>query len=366
MTTADPLVVYTDGACSGNPGPGGWAWAVPDGPFASGPAANTTNQRMEIEAALDAVRVLGDPARPLEVVSDSTYVVNCFRDRWYDGWHRRGWVNSQRKPVANRDLWEPLIDRVLELGNVTFRWVKGHSGDPMNDRVDALAVEAAKTQSGRTGTGDPAAAAPSTFDAMDGDGAGVQVAGAEVAGADPDGGLDALGGFVVVVTGLRPDALGIDEHGALSGAVHAAIVGALTALASGRDDVVVASGLRLGSELSGAEAALELGLPLAAVLPFPEPHAEWAAHEQVRFDTALARADAVITLEPIAPATRAQVTALLARRDAAFVRRADAAVVVHDGRDTRTARVLDDLRDRLGADGVVVIDPADLVRPAAT
>ncbi|MEZ5206299.1 MAG: RNase H family protein [Acidimicrobiales bacterium] len=355
MTAADPLVVYTDGACSGNPGPGGWAWAVPDGPYASGPAANTTNQRMEIEAALDAVRVLGDPARPLEVVSDSTYVVNCFRDRWYDGWHRRGWVNSQRKPVANRDLWEPLIDRVLELGNVTFRWVKGHSGDPMNDRVDALAVEAAKTQAGRSGSGDPAAATTAA------------AAGSGTDEPTPDGaGLDALEGFVVVVTGLRPDALGLDEHAALADAVRTAIAGALAATAAGRDDVVVASGLRLGSELSGAEAALELGLPLAAVLPFPEPHAEWAAHEQVRFDAALARADAVITLEPAAPATRAQVTALLARRDAAFVRRADAAVVVHDGRDARTARVLDDLRDRLGSDAVVVIDPARLARPSAT
>ena len=147
---ADPTHVYTDGACSGNPGPGGWAWAVPGGPFASGAAARTTNQRMEIQAVLEA---LGALAGPLEVVSDSTYVVNCFRDRWYEGWRRRGWTNSQRKPVANRDLWEPLIDRYLERGDVTFRWVKGHSGDPMNDLVDRLAVEATQAQRGRTGAG---------------------------------------------------------------------------------------------------------------------------------------------------------------------------------------------------------------------
>lgn len=141
-------IVYTDGACSGNPGPGGWAWAVPDGAYASGFEARTTNQRMEITAALEAVKALPGP---LEVVSDSTYVVNCFRDRWHLGWARRGWVNSQRKPVANRDLWEPLVNLVLERGDVSFRWVKGHSGDRMNDLVDLLAVEASLKQQARRG-----------------------------------------------------------------------------------------------------------------------------------------------------------------------------------------------------------------------
>jgi ribonuclease HI len=118
--------VYTDGACSGNPGPGGWAWIVPDGPFASGAEPETTNQRMELSAALDAVNTLSGS---LEVISDSTYVVNCFRDRWWEGWQRRGWTNSNRKPVANRDLWEPLVD-VVNQRDIVFRWVKGHSGDP--------------------------------------------------------------------------------------------------------------------------------------------------------------------------------------------------------------------------------------------
>jgi ribonuclease HI len=142
-------VVFTDGACLGNPGPGGWAWAVPGGPFASGAEARTTNQRMEIRAALEAVRT---HQGPVEVVSDSTYVVNCFRDRWWEGWIRRGWKNSAKKPVANRDLWEPLVELVVSRPDVSFRWVKGHSGDRMNDLVDALAVEAAQTQRGRTGT----------------------------------------------------------------------------------------------------------------------------------------------------------------------------------------------------------------------
>lgn len=146
-------LVYTDGACSGNPGPGGWAWAVPDGLYRSGAAARTTNQRMEIQAALDAVTALSGR---LEVVSDSTYVVNCFRDGWWRGWLSRGWINSQKKPVANQDLWAPLIDAYRgDPGRISFRWVKGHAGDPYNDLVDRLAVEAAATQTGRSGTGVP-------------------------------------------------------------------------------------------------------------------------------------------------------------------------------------------------------------------
>ena len=140
--------MYTDGACLGNPGPGGWAWIVPGGPYASGAARRTTNQRMEITAVLEALRALDGP---LDVVSDSTYVVNCFRDRWWEGWIRRGWKTSARKPVANRDLWEPLIELYRARRDVTFRWVRGHSGDPANDLADELAVNAARTQHGQSG-----------------------------------------------------------------------------------------------------------------------------------------------------------------------------------------------------------------------
>ncbi len=139
----DPLVVYTDGACSGNPGPGGWAWVVPDGPFAAGFDLRTTNQRMELTATLEAIRAFDGP---LLVVSDSTYVVHCFRDGWWEKWIRKGWVNSKREPVANRDLWEPLVESVRSRGDVDFRWVKGHSGDRWNDEADRLAVEAATRQ----------------------------------------------------------------------------------------------------------------------------------------------------------------------------------------------------------------------------
>jgi ribonuclease HI len=147
------ITVYTDGACRGNPGRGGWAWVVPGGRFASGADPTTTNQRMEITAALEALRTLtADEASDVDVVSDSTYVVNCFKDRWWQGWQRRNWKNSQNKPVANRDLWEPLIElAVSSESNVTWGWVKGHSGDPWNDRVDELATMAADRGWGETG-----------------------------------------------------------------------------------------------------------------------------------------------------------------------------------------------------------------------
>ena len=138
-----PVTVFTDGACSGNPGPGGWAWAaVPDGHRrGSGGEVPSTNQRMEVRAVLEALRA--NPGRVL-VVSDSTYVVNCFRDSWWRGWLARGWRNSQKQPVANQDLWKPLIELYQRRADeITFRWVKGHSGDPMNDLVDRLAVAAA-------------------------------------------------------------------------------------------------------------------------------------------------------------------------------------------------------------------------------
>ena len=141
--------VYTDGACSGNPGPGGWAWATaPDGETrASGGEAHTTNQRMEIVATLRALEHFENDDVDVVIVSDSNYVVKCFQDRWWEGWLSRGWKNSQRQPVANRDLWEPLIALVRRRGRVTFEWVKGHSGDPMNDLVDAKAVEESRRYS---------------------------------------------------------------------------------------------------------------------------------------------------------------------------------------------------------------------------
>jgi ribonuclease HI len=133
-------IVYTDGACSGNPGRGGWAWAVSPIWSASGSAAQTTNQRTEVTGALEAVVTLDGP---LVVVSDSVYVVNCIRKGWWVSWLANGWVNSKRLPVANRDLWEPLVTLVRDRGDVSFQWVQGHSGDPMNELVDGSRSQSA-------------------------------------------------------------------------------------------------------------------------------------------------------------------------------------------------------------------------------
>jgi ribonuclease HI len=139
---------HTDGACRGNPGPGGWAWASGPSEFASGAAGHTTNQRMEIQAVIEALKE--HPEGPIEIVSDSTYVVKCFHDSWYVAWRRRNWKNAKGQPVANQDLWEQLLPLALECGrDVTFSWVKGHSGDRMNDFVDELATQAADAQRGR-------------------------------------------------------------------------------------------------------------------------------------------------------------------------------------------------------------------------
>lgn len=144
-TETPATVVFTDGACKGNPGPGGWAWAESLARYESGYEALTTNQRMELTAALRAVEA--NPGR-LRIVSDSIYVVNCFKQRWWRGWQSKGWRNAKGEPVANQDLWRPLIEQVVELrrGQIELTWVKGHSGDRMNDLVDALAVEAARLQ----------------------------------------------------------------------------------------------------------------------------------------------------------------------------------------------------------------------------
>jgi ribonuclease HI len=132
--------IYTDGACSGNPGPGGWAAIlIDDGREIelSGGEPLTTNNRMELMGPIEGLRSLAG-RRTAEIYSDSAYVVNCFRDEWYRAWRKNGWRNSQKKPVENRDLWEALLGEV-ERHDVTWHKVAGHSGHPLNDRADALA-----------------------------------------------------------------------------------------------------------------------------------------------------------------------------------------------------------------------------------
>jgi ribonuclease HI len=144
------VIVYTDGACSGNPGPGGWAAIIIDGDaerVLSGGEPRTTNQRMELTAALEALAAIPGRRR-VRLHSDSAYLVNCFRDRWYERWERDGWTTAGRQPVANRDLWQRLL---AESRRHEVHWVKvtGHAGDPLNERVDRLARGAIGAASSR-------------------------------------------------------------------------------------------------------------------------------------------------------------------------------------------------------------------------
>ena len=133
--------IFTDGACSGNPGPGGWGAILRYGTAEkelSGGAAETTNNRMELTGVISALAALKEPCQVL-LTTDSKYVVDSVTKGWVYGWKKRGWVKSDKKPALNVDLWEQLLP-LLERHKVTFHWVKGHAGHPENERCDQLAV----------------------------------------------------------------------------------------------------------------------------------------------------------------------------------------------------------------------------------
>jgi ribonuclease HI len=156
LTAADRVTIYTDGACLGNPGPGGWAAVIIDGAQEHeefGAEASTTNQRMELRAAVEGLRAVA-PGRGVDLYSDSAYLVNCFRDRWYARWRQNGWRNAQGKPVGNRDLWEALLAEV-ERRDVRWFKVAGHAGVPLNERADRLAVAAIQSVRGTGGAMPP-------------------------------------------------------------------------------------------------------------------------------------------------------------------------------------------------------------------
>ena len=141
MAVINEVTIYTDGACSGNPGPGGWASILMAGGAKkelSGGEANTTNNRMELMAVIEGLRALKRPCK-VDVYSDSAYVVNAFSQNWIDKWVRNGWKNSAKAEVANSDLWKELIS-LTTMHNVTFHKVKGHADNEFNNRCDELAV----------------------------------------------------------------------------------------------------------------------------------------------------------------------------------------------------------------------------------
>lgn len=135
------VTIYTDGACSGNPGPGGWGAVLRYGAHEmefSGGAAETTNNRMELTGVIEALRQLKEPCI-VELWSDSKYVIDALSKGWVYGWKKNGWRKGDKKPALNVDLWEQLLPLIAR-HDVRYHWVKGHAENEYNNRCDALAV----------------------------------------------------------------------------------------------------------------------------------------------------------------------------------------------------------------------------------
>jgi ribonuclease HI len=144
MVSVKEVVIYTDGSCLGNPGPGGWAAILRYGDVEkvlTGADAQTTNNRMELQATIEALSTLKRPST-VRLTTDSQYV-RMGITQWIHGWKRNGWRRSDKKPVKNADLWQQL-DALAVKHEMTWCWVKAHNGDVMNERVDQLANQAAK------------------------------------------------------------------------------------------------------------------------------------------------------------------------------------------------------------------------------
>ena len=142
-TPQKKVIIYTDGACSGNPGPGGWGAIMIYGENRKelkGGEAETTNNRMEVIAAIKAIETIKDGSTiPIELHTDSSYLRDGIT-KWINGWKRNGWRTSQKKPVKNDDLWKHL-DQLRVGHDISWHWVKGHAGHPLNERADELARE---------------------------------------------------------------------------------------------------------------------------------------------------------------------------------------------------------------------------------
>ena len=139
------VLIFTDGACSGNPGPGGWGAVLRYGSTEkelSGGEAQTTNNRMELTACIEALKALREPCN-VTLTTDSQYVVNGITKGWAKNWQNNGWKKADKKPALNSDLWQKLLD-LINQHSVEMVWIKGHAGHPENERCDRLAVAEAK------------------------------------------------------------------------------------------------------------------------------------------------------------------------------------------------------------------------------
>ena len=144
------IQIFTDGACSGNPGPGGWGAILrykAHEKELSGGEAETTNNRMELMALIAALEQLKEPCE-IDLCSDSQCVINGLQKGWAKGWRARGWKKADKSPALNSDLWARLLD-LSEAHTIHYNWIKGHAGHPENERCDRLAVEQSKRFGGR-------------------------------------------------------------------------------------------------------------------------------------------------------------------------------------------------------------------------
>ena len=136
------VTLYTDGACSGNPGPGGWGAILEymgHEKELSGGQTDTTNNRMELTAVIEGLSCLKEPCI-VELYSDSKYVIDALQKGWAEGWRKRGWIKSDKKPALNPDLWDKLLD-LVQIHQLHYHWVKGHADNPKNNRCDQMAVD---------------------------------------------------------------------------------------------------------------------------------------------------------------------------------------------------------------------------------
>ena len=343
MSEKVPLRIYTDGACSGNPGPGGWAWASSRDHFGSGGDPATTNNKMELTAVLRAI--VDNPGQPLTVVMDSTYVKDGL-EKWSINWIKNGWVTKDRKPVKNREIWEPLIEaRDGRKGEITFEWVKGHSGDPLNDLVDELAVverDRFREQVGPT----PGAV---------GGGGKLSDLPPEEQRAERrrrDGRIPE--GHLLLVMGMAPDGLGGWDPNPVADDVRRRLQEWIDAQAQVHPDLTVLTGIRPGAELLGAEAAIRADVPYAAVIAFPDQERNLSTAAKARFVDIKGRAAKQVAFEKKSPVDSDAFRKAMLRRDSWLIGIADQAVLVWDEQDNRYDRLYADLSKALGDDLYVI------------
>src|SRR6266545_3639003 len=271
---------------------------------------------MELSAVLEAVRAnLGD----LRIVSDSKYVVDCFRQRWHEQWERKGWKTSAGKPVANQDPWQLLLAAYhARDGRIEFESVKGHSDDPTNDIVDRLATQAARTQTGRSGAWPP-----------------TDLGEPDTPRADPTHHpLAGIPGWRLIALGLRPPALGgYNPTNPVVTDVRHKITEILTGLRSIHPDVHLLTGLALGAPQLAPEAAVLADVPYTAVLAHPHPQSVWPPPAQHRYLELLAGAAGHLTLSGRQPRSKQEAGTAANSRDRALIDAAHGALVVWDGKD---------------------------------